>query len=416
MDPCHAALSIIERLEKAGFQAYLVGGCVRDLLLGRKPEDYDVCTDALPDQVQSLFPRTIATGIRHGTVTVIAGGHPVEVTTFRVEGAYRDRRRPDRVRFVRRVEEDLARRDFTINAMARDLRGALIDPFGGGRDLERGVIRAVGAAADRFGEDALRMVRAVRLAAQLDFVLHPETEEAIRRMAPKLAYLSVERVARELEKMWKAKQPSAGIASLFQLGMIQHLPPFHRWGIASPPRRQPLTALDEVSSRRIRWALLLHLCGIEPEKAAKRLRELRLPKQDVARISRLYQSAATWPSFLTEEEGKRRIFRDGFLFCREALELSFRMGVVDAATRLRQSEGLNRWAEEMPIRRLDELAVNGKDLINAAGRPPGPWVGKTLRRLAEAVALGRLPNDTQQLMEEGVRIGRDTRTDLVADD
>ena len=138
MTPYRAALSVIKGLEEAGFQAYLVGGCVRDQLLGRQPGDYDVCTDARPDQVQSLFPRTKATGIRHGTVTVIAGGHPVEVTTFRIEGAYRDGRRPDRVRFVGRVEEDLARRDFTINAMARDLRGRLIDPFGGKGTWKKG--------------------------------------------------------------------------------------------------------------------------------------------------------------------------------------------------------------------------------------------------------------------------------------
>ena len=224
MDPCQAALSIVKELREAGFQAYLVGGCVRDRLLGKEPEDYDVCTDARPDQVEALFPRTIATGIRHGTVTVIAAGHPVEVTTFRVEGAYRDGRRPDHVRFVGRVEEDLARRDFTINAMAQDPEGAIIDPFGGRRDLERRVIRTVGAAEDRFREDALRMVRAVRLAAQLEFSLHPETEAAIRRMAPDLARLSVERVTQELEKVWKARRPSRAVASLFRLGMMEHLP------------------------------------------------------------------------------------------------------------------------------------------------------------------------------------------------
>lgn len=416
MDPFHAALSVVKGLEEAGFKAYLVGGCVRDLLLGREPVDYDVCTDARPDQVQSLFQQTVATGIRHGTVTVIIGGHPVEVTTFRVEGAYRDGRRPGHVRFIRDVKEDLARRDFTINAMARDLRGRLIDPFGGQKDLERRVIRTVGAAADRFREDALRMVRAVRFAAQLEFSLHPETAEAIRQMAPDLACLSVERITRELEKIWESKHPSQAIDFFFRLGMMDHLPPFHRWNLGSRSRFSRLTSLDEIPSRKGRWALLLHLCGIEPVNAAKRLRELRLPKRDVEEISRLYRTAASWPSSLTEEEGKRRIFRDGIGFCREALEVSFRMGIIDAENRLRQSEELNRWAEEMPIQKLEDLAVNGKDLIDATGRPSGPWVGRTLRQLADAVVLGRLANDHQLLIEEGVRIGRDASEDPGVDD
>lgn len=416
MTPYRAALSVIKGLEEAGFQAYLVGGCVRDQLLGRQPEDYDVCTDARPDQVQSLFPRTKATGIRHGTVTVIAGGHPVEVTTFRIEGAYRDGRRPDRVRFVGRVEEDLARRDFTINAMARDLRGRLIDPFGGKRDLEKGVIRTVGAAADRFGEDALRMVRAVRFAAQLAFSLHPDVEAAIRRMAPDLTRLSVERVTRELELIWKTPHPSRAVAALFRLGMMDHLPPFFRWGVTAPPGDPPLTALDAVPSPAMRWALLLCLCRVPPEKAAGRLRELRLPKRQVGIIARLYGTAASWPARLTEAEGKRRMFRDGAPFCREAMELAQQMGVIDAATCHRQSEQLSRWAEEMPIWRLEELAVDGRELIRASGRPPGPWVGRVLQQLADAVILGRMANDHHQLIEEGVRIGRDATTDPGADD
>ena len=349
-------------------------------------------------------------------MTVIAEGHPVEVTTFRVEGAYRDGRRPGRVRFVRRVEEDLARRDFTINAMAQDRRGKIIDPFGGQADLKRRVIRTVGTAADRFREDALRMVRAIRLAAQLEFSLCPETEEAIRRMAPDLARLSVERVAQELEKIWKTCHPSGALTSLFRLGMMEHLPPFRRWDLPSFPRPLPVTALDGVASRQVRWALLLHLCGVEPKNAARRLRELRLSRRDVEEISRLYRSAAAWPSFLTEEEGKRRIFREGIRFCREALELSHKLGIVGAKERLRQSEALNRWRDQMPIYRMEELAVDGQDLIDAVDRPPGPWVGRTLERLADAVILGRLSNDHQQLIEEGVRIGRDTTADTGDDD
>ena len=182
--PPKYVIHILKTLEGAGYHAVLAGGCVRDTILGRRPNDWDIATSAPPDAVQRLFARTVPTGIRHGTVTVLYGGGKCEVTTWRVEGAYSDHRRPDSVEFTPSLAEDLARRDFTINAMAMDVRGELTDPFGGRADLERGIIRCVGEPRARFAEDALRMLRAVRFAAKLGFELDGATLAAALECAP----------------------------------------------------------------------------------------------------------------------------------------------------------------------------------------------------------------------------------------
>ena len=175
---------VLDTLQRAGFEAWYVGGCVRDTLLGRPIHDWDVTTSALPEQVLALFPRTVPTGLQHGTVTVLSDSGPVEVTTYRADGDYHDGRHPDGVRFVRSLREDTARRDFTVNAMAMDQRGNIRDFYGGRADLAAGILRCVGAPERRFREDALRMLRACRFAAQLGFAIEPETWAALLRCEP----------------------------------------------------------------------------------------------------------------------------------------------------------------------------------------------------------------------------------------
>ncbi len=194
-------------LESKQYTALLVGGCVRDELLGRRPKDFDIATDATPDVVQALFSRTVATGAKFGTVRVLYGKNEVEVSTFRTESAYSDKRHPDSVKFTLNIEEDLARRDFSVNAMALSLRGDLSDPFGGRVDLERKIIRCVGNAQDRFSEDALRMLRALRFCAQLDFTLDADTLTALKRCASECSTLSAERVREELMKTLCSPKP-----------------------------------------------------------------------------------------------------------------------------------------------------------------------------------------------------------------
>ena len=255
------AARIIRTLEDAGYEAYVVGGCVRDSLLGREPQDWDITTSARPDQVKALFPKTIDTGIKHGTVTVRSNGRDYEVTTFRVDGDYADHRHPDAVTFTGRLSDDLERRDFTINAMAYNERDGIVDLFGGTEDLENGVIRAVGDPRKRFEEDALRMMRAVRFSAQLDFIVEEETRAGIKELAPTLAAVSAERIREELEKLllsdhpeklmelWELKLTAVFLPEFDAMMETEQHNPHHRYDVG----RHTIAALKkavEISHRR----------------------------------------------------------------------------------------------------------------------------------------------------------------------
>lgn len=247
IQPPKYVIHILNTLERSGYEARLVGGCVRDTLLHRRPNDWDVATAAAPEAVTELFERTVPTGIRHGTVTVLYGGSACEVTTYRVEGAYSDHRRPDSVRFTSRLEEDLSRRDFTINAMAMDASLAITDPFGGREDLSRRLIRCVGDARERFTEDSLRMLRAVRFAAQLDFALDSAALEAIAGCAPLCSALSPERVAAELRAVLASRDPDM-VWLMADLGLL------NAWLTPREGERTHLGALP-------RCARLAHFCS-----------------------------------------------------------------------------------------------------------------------------------------------------------
>ncbi|TAS74172.1 CCA tRNA nucleotidyltransferase, partial [Lactiplantibacillus plantarum] len=209
-----AAKPIIETIEAAGYEAYFVGGCVRDTILGKPLHDVDIATSAFPAEVKQLFKRTVDTGIEHGTVMILDHGNGYETTTFRTESGYQDFRRPDKVTFVRSLKEDLKRRDFTINALAMTANGEVIDLFDGLADMEQGILRAVGVAEERFHEDALRMMRAVRFASQLGFTIESQTEQAIADNAALLAKIAVERTRVEWEKLLMGQHPVAGLTGL----------------------------------------------------------------------------------------------------------------------------------------------------------------------------------------------------------
>lgn len=268
----------LERLRQGGYAAHPVGGCVRDLLLERTPGDYDVCTSARPEQVMALFERVIPTGIQHGTVTVLTQAGPIEVTTFRREDGYADGRHPDGVRFDVGLAEDLARRDFTINAMALGPSGEVIDPYGGQDDLRVGVIRCVGEPDRRFAEDALRMLRAVRFAAQLGFDIEAETETAIQRNAGRMTLVSGERIKVELEKILLSGQPERA-GELVRWGLLAHL-----WPVRSCP---DLTELRDLPPLPIpRWRAFCDLSGfpIECLPVERTLRRgVRHPENEVLR-------------------------------------------------------------------------------------------------------------------------------------
>ena len=232
---------VLLRLMQAGFEAYFVGGCVRDKMLGRRLKDIDIATSALPDQVIALFPRTVPTGLKHGTVTVIIDGHAFEVTTFRKESEYEQFRRPKQVEFISDLHEDLRRRDFTVNAMALDANGRCIDPFGGQEDLRNGQIRCVGNPEERFHEDALRMLRGIRFACEYGFELERLTWEALCRHAPLLVHVAIERVTAELEKMIEGRSPDRAVSLLVESRLLRYLGQPVEWPLAAweqAPKRQ----------------------------------------------------------------------------------------------------------------------------------------------------------------------------------
>lgn len=332
--------AIIKTLEDAGFEARYVGGCVRDTLLDRPIHDWDIASQALPEDVLRLFPHCVPTGIRHGTVTVLLDGVSAEVTTYRLDGAYHDGRHPDEVRFVRSLAEDLARRDFTINAMAMDESGAVTDLFGGREDLSRRVIRCVGEPETRFREDALRMLRAYRFAAQLGFSLDAQTQAAIRRCAPLCASLSRERVREEAEKTLLSDRPEY-FGRMLAEGLL---------GACIRAENADFSGLSALpKTPETRWTAAKLRCPAFDPAA------FRLP----AKLCRLIElTAQTWREGRTEAEWKRLIAEHGW----ETAHLQADLQRTDA---VRQIELRGDCVT------LRQLAVTGADFPTLCGKDVG---------------------------------------------
>lgn len=330
---------IIKTLERAGFEARYVGGCVRDTLLNRPIHDWDIATQALPEDVMRLFPHCVPTGIRHGTVTVLLDGVSAEVTTYRLDGAYHDGRHPDGVRFVRRLADDLARRDFTINAMAMDESGAVTDLFGGRDDLSRRVICCVGDPETRFREDALRMLRAYRFAAQLGFSLDAQTQAAIRRCAPLCASLSRERVREEAEKTLLSDRPEY-FGRMLAEGLLGACIRAENADFSG------LTALPKTPEAR--WtAAKLRCPALDPAA-------FRLP----AKLCRLIElTAQTWREGRTEAEWKRLIAEHGW----ETAHLQADLQRTDAVRQI-ELRGDCVTLRQLAVTGADFPALRGKDV------------------------------------------------------
>ncbi|EGL16099.1 MULTISPECIES: CCA tRNA nucleotidyltransferase [unclassified Paenibacillus] len=282
---------VLERLRSRQHEAYFVGGFVRDFVLERPVKDVDIATSAKPEEVMEAFSKTVPTGLQHGTVTVLTGDYSFEVTTFRKETEYEGFRRPAEVEYITDLEEDLKRRDFTMNAMAMDAEGNLIDPFGGQSDMDRGVLRCVGEAAERFGEDALRMLRCIRFAAEYGLDIEEATWLALLRQAPLLRHIAMERVRAELQRMVGGADPARAAALLLASGLWRHAKtplalPFAAWG--HPHAQTVIAHLSSIPAEEDRWAVLLLLIGSQqPEAVRAELRALTFPGEDIARLTRI---------------------------------------------------------------------------------------------------------------------------------
>ena len=429
------ASHIISVLTEAGFEAYVVGGCVRDAILGRDAADWDITTNALPSQVKALFPRTLDTGLQHGTVTVMQGKEGFEVTTYRIDGEYLDGRHPDKVTFTPSLLEDLKRRDFTVNAMAYNEKEGLVDAFGGLEDLERRRIRCVGDPRERFTEDALRILRAVRFSAQLDFTIEEKTRAALSEFAPRLLKVSAERIQTELVKLLTSSHPEVfrvvwetGISAVIlpEFDACMDTPqnnPHHCWSVGE----HTLRALTFVEPDKVlRLAVLLHdigkppvrttdECGIDhfyshaqkgAEMAGGILRRLKFDNDTRKRVARLVQVHDDLQIAAAQRSVRRAVYRIGADLFPDYLKVR-RADIMAQNPDVRQ-EKLNELAriEEMYQKILEaqqclslkDLAVTGRDLIEA-GMRPGPELGRTLNQLLELVIEHPEYNTKESLLE-----------------
>jgi tRNA nucleotidyltransferase (CCA-adding enzyme) len=383
--------SLLERLLSAGHEAWLVGGGVRDLLRGQQPKDWDVATDAVPDQMVKLFRRVIPTGIAHGTVTVLVPDGQVEITTFRAESAYVDGRRPESVAFHRDLVEDLARRDFTINALAFDpIGGRFRDPFGGQEDLARKRVRCVGVPAERFGEDGLRPLRAVRFATVLEFELDPETAAAIPGALAVFDKVALERRREELLKLLLAPGVGRGLELLRSTGLLERLlPELDEQG--DPERNARVSRAEPVLE--VRLAALLGGTG----HADAALDRLRLPSKVVETVRALGAhplgpDASTW----SDGELRRWLVRLGPDRWELARALAEASGVDPDGALGRRIAAIV--AARPPLAAKD-LALNGAEIMKALGVGPSPAVGEATRFLLDRVLERPDLNTPEQLRE-----------------
>lgn len=426
---------IIDTIMDAGYEAYAVGGCIRDCLLGREPDDWDITTSASPYQVKKLFARTLDTGIRHGTVTVMLGREGFEVTTYRIDGDYEDGRHPKEVTFTANLLEDLRRRDFTVNAMAFNDRSGLVDAFGGIRDMEERIIRCVGSPRERFSEDALRMMRAVRFCARLDYQIEGQTLQAIKELAPSLCQISAERIQAELTRLVTSPHPER-LRTAFETGITAViLPefdacmktaqnnPHHCYSVGE----HILKSMQAIKPDRIlRLAMLFHDMGkpstrtvdengihhfhghpaVSEELARAILRRLKFDNHTVSMVTRLvrFHDCNVLPEPKYVRRAIRKTGEDIF-----PLLFDIRRADLQAQSDYQREEkeallaGVQEIYEqvcrESQCVSLRTLAVTGRDLICFAGMESGPALGRTLEELLSMVIENPALNERETLLQ-----------------
>lgn len=464
---------IADKLTDAGFEPYLVGGCLRDLLLGQKPKDWDLTTNARPEEIQKVFPESVYEN-QFGTVAVkTASEDPtlkiVEVTTFREEGKYTDKRHPDEIKFAKTVEEDLARRDFTVNAIAyqvstgRRRAAGLVDPFNGRKDLEQKLIRAVGNPAERFREDALRLMRAVRLATQLSFAIEEKTAEAIKKEAGLLEFIAKERIREELEKLLMADNAAEGVRKMQELGLLKYTIPELEEGVGMEQNKHHIYTVFEHNRKSLEYAAkknfpldlriasLLHDVGKPQTRAWKSdprgtkeykgekgdwtfyqhqfvgekmaleiMDRLHFPKKMTEKVALLVREHMfVYDPEIVTERGVRRLVRrvgaeniDDLFLVREADRIG--SGVKKAVPyRMRHLKAMIEKAKQAPLS-PKMLEINGEDVMENLKIEPGPKIGQILAALLEEV-LDDPKLNTKEYLEKRMReLGKLSEKELAA--
>lgn len=377
------SVPILELIEEAGYEAYFVGGSVRDYILGRPINDVDIATSATPQEIKRIFPNTADIGIDHGTVLVITDTGTYEITTFRTESGYSDFRRPDAVKFVRSLTEDLQRRDFTMNAIAMDKTGKIIDPFNGKRDLAQKRIITVGNPHERFHEDALRMMRALRFVSQLDFELDQETFDSLKENAQNISEIAVERILVEFEKLAGGSNKIKAFSLLLESGLYQYLPLFsskkdHLMDLLNLP-------LHQLNAAEIWSIIMIHTKDQEIEEA---LRAWKLPLKTIRNVQRTIKLVKS------KEPSAIDVFQAGHGITVQAAKVR---AALNAGNVSDAEENAHQRYNELIIKQMSDLAVTGTDLLIWHQEKPGPWVKEYLEKILKAVLNEELRNDKEEI-------------------
>ncbi|NIA58993.1 CCA tRNA nucleotidyltransferase [Bacillus pacificus] len=380
---------MIETLKQQGHEAYFVGGSVRDLIIDRPVGDIDIATSALPEEVMGIFPRHVPVGLEHGTVIVVENGEPYEVTTFRTESEYEDFRRPSSVQFVRSLEEDLKRRDFTMNAIAMTEEGEMVDLFAGQEAIQKREIVTVGNAADRFQEDALRMMRGIRFVSTLGFSLETKTKQAIETYGHLLEHIAIERITVEFEKLLTGTYCVKALKELVETKLFSHLPYLQM----SEERLLQATQYkwDSFETDIEAWAFFLYCIGEEHPSVF--LRQWKFSNKKIKDIVAVLLTIRTrkekdWDTVLLYKTGihiaemAERVY--------EAMIESYDHTSVKRVQTLFQA---------LPIKSRQEMNVTGNDLLNWASKKPGPWVAEMIQKIEEAIVQGNVVNEKECIRE-----------------
>ncbi|HFJ9440198.1 TPA: CCA tRNA nucleotidyltransferase [Bacillus albus] len=389
MERFKKASSIIETLKQQGHEAYFVGGSVRDLIIDRPIGDIDIATSALPEEVMAIFPRHVPVGLEHGTVIVVENGEPYEVTTFRTESEYEDFRRPSSVQFVRSLEEDLKRRDFTMNAIAMTEEGEMVDLFAGQEAIQKREIVTVGNAADRFQEDALRMMRGIRFVSTLGFSLEMKTKQAIETYGHLLEHIAIERITVEFEKLLTGTYCVEGLQQLVETKLFSHLPYLQM----SEERLLQATQYkwDSFETDIEAWAFFLYCIGEEHPSVF--LRQWKFSNKKIKDIVAVLLTIRTrkekdWDTVL--------LYKTGIHIAEMAERVYEAMIESYDNTSVKRVQTL---FEALPIKSRQEMNVTGNDLLNWANKKPGPWVAEMIQNIEEAIVQGNVVNEKECIRE-----------------
>ncbi|WNS74009.1 CCA tRNA nucleotidyltransferase [Bacillus sp. DTU_2020_1000418_1_SI_GHA_SEK_038] len=384
------AIPLLSKIQESGYEAYFVGGSVRDYLLEKEIADVDIATSATPDEIRNIFPKTVDVGIEHGTIIVLFNGIPYEVTTFRTEAEYVDFRRPSEVQFIRSLHEDLKRRDFTMNAIAMDKEGRFIDPFLGRQAIKEKMIKTVGKAEDRFSEDALRMMRAVRFYSQLGFRIEETTYQALKTSASLLAKISTERKLAEFEKLLAGNNRIQALLVLADTGLLNYLP-------GMKPHIETITNIAKYDCSKLSvnemWGLLLYLFKIDLHKVNDFMKNWKLPVKQIKKIHQLL----FWLDFRERSNWTNKAMFDAGAEIIEGTEKIYNVlhnqDVIIDIERLLLSYHL------LPIKQRGELQVTGTDLQEWYQKSPGPWIKEKLGEVEVAVLNKQISNRKDSLKE-----------------